>query len=314
MKKNSFISALFISFIFTTSAAQATIKVVTTIPDIAWAVQEIGGDQVLVRSLLKGTENPHFADAVPEFIRLVADADMVCLVGLELEVGWLPKVLSRSGNSQVQPNGKGYCDLGTKVDALEKPVGQVDRSMGDVHPFGNPHYWLSPIAFGKAAQVIADKLSEVDPANAVNYARGYKSFLSTMNKTKTRNQEKLSAFISKNPGPHYIEYHREFSYLADTYGLKSAGSIEEKPGVPPSAGQITQVALSSKKSNLFFALTAEYHSKNVINKFQEISGIPVVTVPTMVHTSGPIRNYVELQDSIINSITRAIGLTITQKK
>jgi len=314
MRKNSFISALFISFLFIAPTAQAAIRVVTTIPDLAWAVREIGGNQVEVHSLLKGTENPHFADAVPEFIRLVADADLVCLVGLELEVGWLPKVLSRSGNSQVQPNGKGYCDLGTKVDALEKPAGQVDRSMGDVHPFGNPHYWLSPVAFGKAAQVIADKLSELDPAHAATYSVGYKNFLSKMNKTKTHNQERLSAFLTKNTGPHYIEYHREFSYLADTYGLKSASSIEEKPGMPPSAGQITQVALSSKKSNLFFALTAEYHSKNVMNKFQEISGIAVVTVPTMVHTSGPIKNYVELQDSIIDSIVKAIGLTTTQKK
>jgi zinc/manganese transport system substrate-binding protein len=286
-------------------SALAAVKVVATTPDIAWAVQEIGKDKVEVHALLKGTENPHFADAVPEFIRLAADADMVCLVGLELEVGWLPKVLSRAGNAQVQPNGKGYCDLGKKVSVLERPTGQVNRSMGDVHPFGNPHYWLSPVAFAEAAQVIADTLTELDPANAAAYASGYAGFKDKMNKILSRNKAKLVAFLKKNSGPHYVEYHREFVYLADAYGLKSSGSIEEKPGVLPSAGRITTVALSSKNSKLPFALAAEYNPKNVMNKFHEFAEIPVITIPTMIHTAGPIKDYAELQDFIIDSIAKA---------
>lgn len=301
--------ALITLFLLTPSLSYSAVKVVTTIPDIAWAVQEIGGDKVEVHSLLKGTENPHFADAVPEFIRLVADADMVCLVGLELEVGWLPKVLSRSGNSQVQPSGKGYCDLGKKVTPLEKPTGQVDRSMGDIHPFGNPHYWLSPVVFANAAQVIVDTLKNLDPPNSASYSSRYQAFVAKMNQTKKRNQDKLSKFLAHQSGPHFLEYHREFVYFADAYGLKSSGSIEEKPGIPPSAGQITKAALEAKSAHLPVVLAAEYNPRNVMEKFKEISGISIVTVPTMIHTQGPIKNYIELQDWIIDSIVQAVDPT-----
>lgn len=305
---------LFLATFFASSVAHSAIQAVATIPDIAWAIQEIGGDQVEVHSLLKGTENPHFADAVPEFIRLVANADMVCLVGLELEVGWLPKVLSRSGNSQVQPPGKGYCDLGKKVTPLEKPTGQIDRSMGDIHPYGNPHYWLGPLVFANAAQVIATTLKSLDPQNAANYDTRYQAFVSRLQQIQKRNQTKLSRLLTQVPGPHFVEYHREFSYLAEAYGLKSAGSIEEKPGIPPSAGQITQVALASKKANLRFAFAAEYHPRNVMEKFKEISGLPVITVPTMTHLNGPIKNYSDLQDFIMDSITKAISESLQPKK
>jgi zinc/manganese transport system substrate-binding protein len=300
--------------ILTPHVSYSAVKVVATIPDIAWAVEEIGGDKVEVHSLLKGTENPHFADAVPEFIRLVADADMVCLVGLELEVGWLPKVLSRSGNSHVQPNGKGYCDLGKKVPALEKPIGQVDRSMGDIHPFGNPHYWLSPVVFANAAQVIVDTLKELDSQNSATYSSRYQSFVSKMNQTKKRNQAKLSKFLTRHADSHFLEYHREFIYLADAYGMKSYGSIEEKPGIPPSAGQITKVALAAKSAHIPVALAAEYNPKNVMEKFKEVSGISIVTLPTMIHTQGPIKNYIELQDWIIDSILKAVDSSSPSQK
>ena len=114
----------------------AKTNVVTTTTELAWAAENIGGDRVKIESLLSGTENAHYVDAVPNFIRLIAAADIVCAVGLDLEIGWLPKALSKSGNRQVQKGGKGYCELGSEINALEKPKGSIDRSMGHIHPSG----------------------------------------------------------------------------------------------------------------------------------------------------------------------------------
>ena len=128
------------------ATALAKVKVVTTIPDLAWVAAEVGGDHVETKALLRGNENAHFVDAVPEFTRLTADADVVCIAGLDLEVGYMPAVLTRSGNAKIQPGGAGYCEAGKSVQVLEKLTTAVDRSMGDVHPAGNPHFYLSPKA------------------------------------------------------------------------------------------------------------------------------------------------------------------------
>src|SRR5690606_29641281 len=138
-------------------------------PELAWLVKQVGDEYVEAVPLLEGTENPHYVDAVPKFIAEVAGADMVVLVGLDLEVGWLPKVLSRSGNAKVQPGGKGYVEAGSAVTVLDVPQGKVDRSMGDVHPSGNPHFWLSPGALAQAAAPVTNTLIALDPAHANAY-------------------------------------------------------------------------------------------------------------------------------------------------
>lgn len=276
ISKYSIRSIIFLCAFFSLqSLSHAKVNVVVTTPDIAWAVKKIGGGLVSVNSLLSGREDPHYVDAVPEFIRLVASADVVCQVGLDLEVGWLPKVLEKSGNAKVQSGGSGECILGSKVKALEVPSGPVDRSMGDTHPGGNPHFWLGPETFWEAASAILEVLSAVDPKNAATYYENYSKEKKTLLKIKADLAGKLSPFKnSKNPL--FIQYHREFSYFFHEFSLNTFGAIEEKPGVLPSAGRIGFVGLKAKSAGVKLALVKPNDPSSVISKFSELSSVEVL--------------------------------------
>jgi len=289
--------------------AASKVNVVTTVPDLAYAAREIGGNLVSVKALLKGTENPHFVDAVPEFTRLVANAQVVCMVGLELEIGYMPPVLQRSGNADVQPAGKGYCEAGKGITVLEKPTGPVDRSMGDVHPAGNPHFWLSPKTLGQSAGEIAAALERVDPTNIAAYQKGLLAFRAKMDRLSAevaKELEPLLAAQKKAGRPLVIEYHKEFDYFFDQYGIKNFGSIEEKPGVPPSAGRIAQVATTVKAQGIRVAIAAEDNPAGTLARFHEISGVPVVTVPTMIQADGTYKTYPQLQKHIAEALVKAV--------
>lgn len=281
------------------SPAWALVKVVTTTPDLAWAARRVGGDKVEVVSLLNGTEDPHHVDTVPSFIVKVADADVVCVVGLELEIGWIPKVLSRSGNSKVQPGGPGYCETGKAVSVLEKPEGNIDRSMGDVHPGGNPHFWLSPKGLSEAASEIRDTLVRVDPASKEAYQKNYSALSKELSEILKAGQTKLKAL--KRP---IMEYHKEFSYFIHAYRLKSLGSLEEKPGVPPSAGRIAKVSIDAKNSKAAILLAGKYAPEKVLNRFQEASGVPVLVVSTSLEPDSGLKEYADFQNRLIDGILK----------
>lgn len=302
----TFVSIFTAIFLFSMSAVAGPLKVVTSTTDLAWATKEIGGNLVEVSSLLKGHENPHFVDAVPDFIRRVAEAQMVCVIGLDLEIGWMPKVLSRSGNAQVQPGGKGYCETGKAIAVLEKPAGAVNRSMGDVHPSGNPHYWLSPKAFAQGATVIAETLTNLDPANAAAYQNGLKRFTEQMDQLVKKGNAKLHPILARTSAP-IMEYHKEFAYFLETYGLKSFGSVEEKPGVPPSAGRLLEIATGARAAGVRFVIAGDTAPKKVLEKFKELSSIPVVVVPLSLQTDGATKTYPEFQELLVGKIAEELS-------
>ncbi len=298
---NRFASILL--FLFWSAISQgASLNVVTSTTDLAWLAKQIGGHHIEVTSLLKGTENPHYVDAVPEFIRLVSNANAVLLVGLELEVGWMPKVLARSGNAQVQQGGKGYCETGKAIQILEKPIGGVDRSLGDVHPSGNPHFWLSPKHLAQAIPAITDILAGLDAAHAAEYLKQSKVTSDRLDTISEKNKAKLSAILLKQKGPLLIEYHREFSYFWNAYGLKSHGTIEEKPGVTPSAGRLVEVALSAKAAGVKLAVASETAPKQTLQRFTELSGIPVVQLPLSLQPRKGLDSYEAFQDKLVDAI------------
>jgi zinc/manganese transport system substrate-binding protein len=281
------------------------IRVVTTTTDLAWAAKKIGGARVEVESLLEGNENPHYVDALPSFIQKVASAQVVCVVGLDLEVGWMPKVLSRSGNAQVQPGGTGYCDTGKNVSVLEKPTGPVNRSMGDVHPDGNPHFTLSPIALGDAASVIAETLGNVDPLHRKEYQLALKALETELSQLRQQLRTQIQNALGKNEA-NWMEYHREFAYYFSAYGLKSTGSLEEKPGVPPSAGRIGEMALSAKKAGVTALFATEYNPHKALDRFTELSGIPVLRLQIFPR-KGSGSDYIAVQKKIADSISNLLA-------
>jgi len=289
-------------------AAEGKQRVVTTLPDLAWVAAEIGGPRVEAGALLRGSENPHYLDAVPDFIRRVADADVVCLIGLELEAGYMPAVLARSGNAAVQPGGVGYCEVASKVTVQDKPTGPVDRSMGDVHPGGNPHFHLSPVALSEAAVVIYETLARVDPQGQATYQDGLTKLQAKLRVIQTATEQKLKPLLALGPNPLVIEYHKEFTYFFSAYGIPSFGSIEEKPGVAPSAARLALLAKAAKEAGVRVIVAASYNPSRTLERFSELSGIPLAVVPPMMYPSQGITTYDELQSAVADAlILKAVG-------
>lgn len=285
------------------SQGQNKIQVVTTTQELAWAAREIGGAQVEARSILKGHEDPHFVDARPDFILMVSSADILCAVGMELEVGWLPKVLERAGNARVQPGAPGYCEGGSGVEALEKSSGPVDRSMGDVHAGGNPHYWLSPLDLAAAGVPIRDALIRVRPAQAEFFRSNWVRWKAELTELHRQINQRLAP--ARKAGP-LIEYHRELSYFFKAYGLTSVGTIEEKPGVSPSGARVARVALDAKSSGVRLVIAGDHTPRGVLERFQEISGVPYTTVAFGIQSKGQPSTYVGLQNVLAAAVLKGL--------
>jgi len=216
---------------FLGSTAQAApLKVVTTISDLASLTKEVGGDRVEVTSLARGYQDPHFVEPKPSFLLLLRDADLIEVVGLELEIGYLPPLLDQSRNPRIQPGTKGYLDVSNGVEILDRPTGTVNRSMGDVHAMGNPHYWLDPANAVRMAIQIQTKLAELRPADAPYFAQRLQDFKMRINDANKR----WMAMIAPYRGSKIITYHNSWPNFARHFGLNVVGYVEPKPGVPPS--------------------------------------------------------------------------------
>src|SRR6478752_10482750 len=166
MKKSLTIAAVLAAVVLLAAApARAALKVVAATQDLASIAQEVGGDKIKVESLARGYQDPHFVEAKPSFVLKLNKADLLIVVGRELEIGWLPVLITQSRNSKIQPGGPGYLDASLTAKILELPTGQITRAMGDVHPMGNPHYWLDPENGRRIAKAILAKLSELRPGD-----------------------------------------------------------------------------------------------------------------------------------------------------
>src|SRR5437764_11297634 len=168
--------ALLFSFCPPPSEAAGKLNVVTATTDLAALAQEVGGDKIDVESVAKGYQDPHFVEAKPSFLLKLRHADLLIIVGLDLEIGWLPPLITQSGNPKIQPASVGYLDASQFAEILEKPSGPVSRAMGDVHPLGNPHYWLDPENGRRVAKGIANKLAQMDPADAAYFQQRDQDF------------------------------------------------------------------------------------------------------------------------------------------
>ncbi len=288
-------------FLFSIEVFAAPLKVVTTLPDLAEIARDLGGSQVEVQSLLKGSVDPHFADASPSFIQALSKADLLVSMGLELEIGWLPKVIERSNNPRIQVSAPGYFEAGTSVQVLDRPTGVLDRSMGDVHAQGNPHFNLSPRALTEVSEGLCNKLIELRPeskalflANKLTFQNKMKSLQAEIEKILQPAKAKASLLI--------IEYHREFTYFLDLYGLKRFGSIEEKPGSPPSAGRLQDITTQSKKQHVSMAIAATFSPEKQLNRYSELSGVPFIVEPSYVSEKGAANSIEALQKQIATAI------------
>lgn len=289
-------SSLFICFlsIVPTLAHADKLKVVTTLPELAWLAQEIMGDEAQTQSLLSGVEDPHYIDASPAFVFKVAKADLVIFNGLELEVGWLPKVLQMSGHSQIQPGEKGHCDASSKIEKLEQ-IQNYDRSKGDIHPMGNPHYTLSAKRMAQAAESIFACLSNLRPELAKKNASKFLKLQEKLNRLHLKSSQKLAGLKDKK----FMVYHREFSYFLHDHGLRSIGSLEEVPGVLPSALYLSKTATKAREEKVSAVLASSVAPKKYLARFRELSKINPIALN--LHPQ-PNTDYVSFYEQMVDEV------------
>lgn len=281
--------------------AYAKLNVVTTTQDGAAIVQAIGGEHVQVRSLTLGTRDPHFAEATPSMIRQAHQADLLVLIGADIEIGWLSPLLETARNGRVLPGAPGYLDLSASVTLLDKPSGPVSRAQGDVHSHGNPHYWLDPHNGLRMAQAIGARLSALDPAHAVDYGARLAVFRQVMERRLPAWQAQLATLKGKP----VIAYHKSFVYLADAFGFRIVAEVEPKPGIPPNAAHLQQLIETIRAQQVGVLIIEPYYERRSAEYLARETGIKVAVLPQSVGAQPYISTYFELFDAIVAAFKAA---------
>ena len=229
-------------------------NVVATTEDLASLAREVGGDKVKVDAIARGYQDPHFVEAKPSFIFTLNKADLLVVVGRELELGWLPPLILQSRNPKIQPGANGYLDASLSAKILEIPTGQITRAMGDVHPQGNPHFWLDPGNGRRVAQAILEKLRAMSPADADYFAQRYADF----DKRLAAAEKRWDAALAPYKGLKVVTYHRSWPNFCDRFGLDVVGYVEPKPGIPPSPSHTLDLIGEMKAKNIKLILVEPY--------------------------------------------------------
>lgn len=283
-------------------AAHAKVNVVATLPDYGAIAQAVGGEHVQVTSIARGTEDPHFVDARPSFITVLNKADVLIEGGLDLEIGWLSPLVNSARNGKILGDAPGHVILARGVHLLEVPAGPVDRSMGDVHPFGNPHYWLDPANGKVMAQRIAETLSKVDPANATAYAANLTQFHQRLDQKLAEWTKRMEPFR----GTKVITYHKSFTYFLERFGLELTGTIEPKPGIEPSPTHIQALIPRAKEQGAKLVLIEPFRPRKTPAYVAEKIGATLVLAPASVGGSEKVKDYFDLFDYDVAQIVAAL--------
>lgn len=275
--------------------AFAKVKAVATMQWIGSIADEIGRDKVEITTLVKPNQDPHTIEARPSMILAVRKADILLYNGLDLEIGYLPVLIESSRNPNIQPGRPGNFDCSRFVTVIEKNV-SVDRSMGDVHPLGNPHYHYSVRNILGISEGMADALSRLDPANADFYRANLAAFKEKINKK----QGQWRAIPLK--GKRFIAYHKYFEYLAADYGFRIVAYVEPKPGIPPSAGHLERLVQTIRQSGPNGILTTPYYGRREGDFLSRKTGVKIVVVPHDVGATAGAKDWLSLMDQVLSSL------------
>jgi len=278
------------------------LRIVTTTQDLASIAEEIGRDNVEVISMAKGYQDPHFVDAKPSFLLKLGKADLLMIVGLELEVGWLPPLLTNGRNSRILPGQAGFLDASAGCDILQKPSGPIDRSMGDIHPEGNPHYWLDPENGRIIARYICAKLAELDPAHQKDYRDNLERF-----EARLSEKEKEWRFLAESfNGVKVITYHNSFPNFAKAFGVQIVNHVEPKPGIPPSPSHVQELIEQIRSEKIPLLLIEPYFDAKLPMKIAEETGAKLLIFPPSVGGDPHVKTYFDLFDYDLKLIHGAL--------
>jgi zinc/manganese transport system substrate-binding protein len=283
--------------------ARAALNVITTTEDLASITREVGGDRVTVESISKGYQDPHFVEAKPSFILKLQKADVLVVVGRELEIGWLPPLIQQSRNAKIQPGAPGYLDASLHARILEIPQGQITRAMGDVHPSGNPHYWLDPENGKAIAREVFDELVGRSPNDRAYFQQRLDDFTTRL----TAAQARWMAAMAPYKGAKIVTYHRSFPNFAERFGLDIVGYVEPRPGIPPSPQHTLDLINEMKRQNIKVVMVEPYFDLKTPNSIGRATGASVLVVPPSVGGVKEITDYFGLFDYDVRLISDALA-------
>ena len=301
--KRFYLVAVAALVVATAPFAQAKVRVVTTLSTFADLAREVGGEDVEVIALSKGTQDPHFVDPKPDLALKLNRADLLIHNGLSLEVGWLPVLVTGARNAKIQPGSDGNLDASTVVNVKGVPQGKIDRTMGDVHPGGNPHYMLDPGNGIAVSQAIAARLKQIDSAHAKQYDYRQAAF---RQKLQTKTVQWKSA-LAPFKGTSIVPYHDSWLYFSEWAGLVEAGFVEPKPGVPPSPQHVSVLVSRIKDKKVKLVIAQTYYPHDMAELVAQKAGATFLELPSDVGAEPGADSYIGLFDTIVKKLTAALG-------
>jgi zinc/manganese transport system substrate-binding protein len=285
------------------AAAQEKLQVVTTIETFADFARRVGGDEVEVQSLSHGYQDPHFVEAKPNLMVVLNRADLLLRVGLDLEIGWLPPLVLGSRNEKIQPGQQGDLELSTVIEPLDVPTTKVDRSQGDIHPMGNPHYWLPPVNAVRCAKGIRDRLEQLRPQRKAYFEAQFKQFVEEL-KAKAANWEAMAKSLS---GLKIVTYHRSWSYVSKWLHLDEVGYIEDRPGIPPSPAHLARLIQTMRAQGVRVILVEDFYNRSIAESVASKTAAKVVSSPSDVGATPAIKTYFDLVDAFLKGLVGAVS-------
>ncbi len=300
----SFIRVLsvFVMLVVGAKEASAKLKVVTTTTDLAELVRQVGGEHVQVESICKANQDPHYLQARPSLMVKLRRADLLVAVGLELEAGWLPLLIRGSRNPKIRPGGDGYLELGSLVNPIDIPT-SVDASHGHDHAHGNPHFWLDPVRYEGLIVDITRRLMKLDRGNGPQYKANAHAFSEKLMAKIHEWRNKMEPY----KGTRILSYHDTFNYFLERYGLVSAGTLENKPGIPPTPRHLNSVIQRLKLERVPVLFHERYHDQRPSDFVASKSGTPLLVAPTSVGSTPDASDYISLIDAIVDGFITAMG-------
>ncbi|RMD97410.1 MAG: zinc ABC transporter substrate-binding protein [Calditrichaeota bacterium] len=276
------------------------LRVVTSLPDLASIAQEVGGSHVETFSIAKGYQDPHFVDPKPSYMIKLQKADLFVQVGLDLEIGWVPPLLDGARNPNILPGGKGYVDASKGVPLLEIPVGDPTklRAQGDIHVYGNPHYWLDPLRGKIIADNIYDGLVRLRPEFQADFERNLKQFKQKIDQKTAEWIKRLTPY----EGTKIVAYHNSWPYFDERFGFDIVTFVEPKPGIPPTPKQLVSVIKTMLQNDVRVIIISPYYSKKSSELIASKTHAQIVELAGSVGGEPGIKTYFDLFDYDINKL------------
>ncbi|MFC1543307.1 metal ABC transporter substrate-binding protein [Candidatus Neomarinimicrobiota bacterium] len=298
---------LLVTFIITASLPLGVfpadvLRVVTTTTDLADLVKAVGGDRVEVKSLSMGIQDPHLVEPRPSMVMQVRRADMLVRIGMDQDL-WAQSIIDAARNSRVMYGGEGYVDASRRIDKLQVPTERVDMRMGDIHIFGNPHYWLDPTNAHLILEDITDKLSQLIPSETEYFKRNCDSYAEKIDSAIVEWQRIMRPFA----GAKVVTYHNSWIYFAQQFGLDIVGYIEIKPGIPPSPSHITSLVEKMTEEEVKVIMIEPYYNLRVAETIAERTGARVLALPSSAGGVDGTDTYLDLFDYIIHILSEALS-------